>query len=103
MTRRWRSYSEADKALMWDRWQRGDSLATIARLFDREHSSIEGIIRATGGYSTAPEKALETGSDARGTGGDLPRSGRRSLNTVDRDIPESSTFYHLPRDQPQRR
>jgi hypothetical protein len=28
-------YSEADKALMWDRWQQGDSTHSIARLFDR--------------------------------------------------------------------
>ena len=49
MTRRWRRYSETDKALMWDRWQEGGSLAEIARLFDREHSSIERIIRETGG------------------------------------------------------
>ena len=28
-------YTEEQKALMWDRWQQGDSLATIARLFDR--------------------------------------------------------------------
>jgi IS30 family transposase len=49
MARRWRRYSEADKELMWDRWRKGDSLATIARLFDREHPSIERIIRATGG------------------------------------------------------
>ena len=33
-------YTEADKALMWDRWQKGDSLATIGRLFDREHTSV---------------------------------------------------------------
>lgn len=26
---------------MWDRWQKGDSRASIARLFDREHSSVE--------------------------------------------------------------
>jgi hypothetical protein len=31
-------YTEEPKALMWDRWQRGDSLATIACLFDRQHS-----------------------------------------------------------------
>ena len=42
-------YSEAQKALMWDRWQKGDSLAAIARLFDRGHSSVEGILSETGG------------------------------------------------------
>jgi IS30 family transposase len=42
-------YSDAQKALMWDRWQKGDSLAAIARLFDRNHSSVEGILRKSGG------------------------------------------------------
>ncbi len=42
-------YSEAQKAMMWDRWQQGDSMHDIARLFDRHHSSIQGIIGKTGG------------------------------------------------------
>ena len=42
-------YTEEQKALMWDRWQRGDSLATIARLFDREHSSVQRIFQERGG------------------------------------------------------
>ena len=42
-------YTEEQKALMWDRWQRGDSLASIARLFDRPHSSIQRILQERGG------------------------------------------------------
>ena len=42
-------YTEGDKALMWDRWQKGDSLHEIARLFDRHHSSVRGILERTGG------------------------------------------------------
>ena len=42
-------YTEADKALMWDRWQKGDSLHEIARLFDRHHGSVRGILERTGG------------------------------------------------------
>ena len=42
-------YSEAQKAVMWDRWQTGDSLASIARLFDRGHSSVQRILAETGG------------------------------------------------------
>jgi IS30 family transposase len=42
-------YTETDKALMWDRWQKGDSLHSIARLFDRSHGSIAGILSRTGG------------------------------------------------------
>ena len=37
-------YTEEQKALMWDRWQKGDSMHAIARLFDRNHSSIAGIL-----------------------------------------------------------
>jgi len=42
-------YTETDKALMWDRWQKGDSLHSIAGLFDRSHGSIAGILARTGG------------------------------------------------------
>ena len=49
MARRWRRYSEADKALMWDRWQRGESLQAIADLFGRHHSAIQGILTRSGG------------------------------------------------------
>ncbi len=42
-------YTEGQKALMWDRWQRGESLHSIARLFDRGHSSIQRILAQTGG------------------------------------------------------
>ncbi len=49
-------YSDAQKALMWDRWQQGDSLHAIARLFDRSHGSIQGIISRTGGIRPTERK-----------------------------------------------
>ena len=42
-------YTAADKALMWDRWQQGESLHAIARHFGRSHASIRGILARTGG------------------------------------------------------
>ncbi len=42
-------YTETDKALMWDRWQKGESLNSIARHFDRSHSAIQGVLARTGG------------------------------------------------------
>ena len=42
-------YTETDKALMWDRWQKGESLNSIARHFDRGHSAIQGVLARTGG------------------------------------------------------
>lgn len=49
-------YTEAQKALMWDRWQRGETLHAIAQLFDRGHSSIQGIFAETGGIRPAPRR-----------------------------------------------
>ena len=42
-------YSQEQKELMWDRWQAGDSLHEIAKLFDRHHSSVRGILERSGG------------------------------------------------------
>jgi len=49
-------YTESQKALMWERWQKGQSLNEIARLFDRHHSSIQRILAETGGIRPAPRK-----------------------------------------------
>jgi len=46
-------YSNAQKTLMWDRWKKGESFHSIARLFDRSHGSIRGIISRTGGIRPA--------------------------------------------------
>ena len=49
-------YTDSQKALMWDRWQKGDSLHAIARLFDRSHSSVGGILSRSGGIRPAERK-----------------------------------------------
>ncbi|RPH97396.1 MAG: IS30 family transposase [Lysobacterales bacterium] len=51
-----RYYSEADKALMWERWQKGESLHTIGRLFERSHTSVRRILAETGGIRPAPRR-----------------------------------------------
>lgn len=42
-------YSESQKALMWDRWRKGETIHQIAKLFDRSHSSIQRILAEAGG------------------------------------------------------
>lgn len=42
-------YSAEQKSEMWDRWQRGESLRAIGRIFDRPSSSIFGQLSPTGG------------------------------------------------------
>jgi IS30 family transposase len=46
-------YTEEQKALMWDRWKKGDSMHEIAAYFDRYHASIGGILAKTGGIRPA--------------------------------------------------
>jgi len=46
-------YTDGQKALMWERWRKGESLQHIAQLFDRNHSSIQRILAETGGISPA--------------------------------------------------
>jgi hypothetical protein len=49
-------YTENQKSQMWDRWQRGESLHRIAQLFDRHHSSVRGILAASGGIRPSLRK-----------------------------------------------
>jgi len=42
-------YSAAQRAEIWDRWQRGESMSSIGRRFDRNSSSIFSVISPTGG------------------------------------------------------
>jgi hypothetical protein len=42
----------SQKALMWERWKKGESLQ-IAQIFGRCHSSVQGILAETGGKRPA--------------------------------------------------
>ena len=37
-------YSAAQRAEIWDRWQRGESMSSIGRRFDRESSSVFSML-----------------------------------------------------------
>ncbi len=49
-------YSAEQKREMWDRWQKGESLKDIGRVFDRGSSSIYGILSRTGGIRPPERK-----------------------------------------------
>ncbi len=42
-------YSSEQRAEIWDRWQRGESMSSIGRRFDRQSSSVFSVISPTGG------------------------------------------------------
>lgn len=57
MSQRTRIYYTAEqKALMWERWKKGDTLHDIGRLFDRGHSSVQNILQETGGFQPRKRK-----------------------------------------------
>ena len=49
-------YSAAQRAEIWNRWRRGESMHDIGRLFDRGHSSIFQVLAPTGGIRPPPRK-----------------------------------------------
>jgi len=91
-------YTEEQKALMWDRWQKGESLSAIARLFDRHHPSIRRILAETGGIRPAPRRRsrlalslTEREEISRGLAGRLPLRSiatqlGRSPSTISREV-----------------
>ena len=91
-------YTAAQKAEMWDRWQRGESLNAIGRAFDRPSSSIFGQLAPTGGIRPPPRRRARlaltlaereeisrgviAGQSVRSIAGSL----RRSPSTICREI-----------------
>jgi hypothetical protein len=49
-------YTAAQRAEIWDRWQRGESLNSIGRLFDRPSSSVFNMLAPTGGIRPPPRQ-----------------------------------------------
>ena len=49
-------YSAKQKAEIWDRWQRGESMNASGRVFDRSSSSIFGQLSPTGGIRPQERK-----------------------------------------------
>lgn len=49
-------YTASQRAEIWDRWQRGESMSSIGRRFDRASSSVFSVISPTGGIRPADRK-----------------------------------------------
>lgn len=99
MKRRTRTYySAAQRSMMWDLYQKGESLASIASHFDRSHTIAASIIGRTGGIRPADRKrrdchlTLEEREEiSRGIAADLSvrliaQNLNRAPSTVSREI-----------------
>jgi len=97
-------YTAKQKADIWDRWQRGESLRSIGRLFDRPSSSIFNMLEPTGGIRPATRKrsrlALtqsEREEISRGTVANLSIRSiaanlKRSASTISREIKRNGSY-----------
>ncbi len=54
--RRRRMFSTAESAEVWDRWQRGEGLKLIGRVFDRSSGAIFQHLKPHGGTRPAPRR-----------------------------------------------
>ena len=51
--RKRRYFTAAEIAVIWDRWEKGESLNSIARDLGRGHSAVQGVLARTGGIRPA--------------------------------------------------
>lgn len=92
------NYTTTQKTEMWDRWQRGETLNTIGRVFDRSSSSIFGQLSPTGGIRPPPRQRAKSALTlrereeiSRGTVGalslrNIAKELGRSPSTISREI-----------------
>jgi hypothetical protein len=94
--RPWIYYTESQKALMWERLQKGDSLQQIAQLFDRNHSLVQGILVQTGGIRPAQRHRSRLALTLAERE-EISRGSRRSLDPVDSVPNRASAIHHQSR------
>ena len=91
-------FTEKQKAEIWDRWQRGESMSSIGRMFDRNSSSIYPLLARTGGIrpperrrsrlalTLAEREEISRGLRAQLSLRTIARQLRRAPSTISREV-----------------
>jgi IS30 family transposase len=91
-------FTDKQKAEIWDRWQRGESMSSIGRRFDRNSSSIYPLLSRTGGIRPPERKRsrlaltlcereeISRGLRARMSFRCIARHLRRAPSTISREV-----------------
>ena len=76
-------YNAVQRAEIWDRWQRGESMSSIGRVFDRQSSSVFSVISPTGGIRP-PDRTRHRQALSLGEREEISRGliGNRSLRSI---------------------
>lgn len=100
------NYTAKQKAEIWDRWQRGESMNAIGRVFDRASSSIFNQLSPTAGIHPSPRRrsrlALslsEREEISRGLAGcqslrKIASLLRRAPSTISREVKHNGGLQH---------
>ena len=107
-------YSAAQRSEIWDRWQRGESMSSIGRGFERGSSSVFSVLSPTGGIRPAdrkrPKQALSLCEREEISRGLITRRSLRSIarqlgrapSTISREVNRnggSDRYRAAPSDQ----
>jgi len=91
-------YTDKQKSEMWDRWQRGESLSSIGRGFNRASSSIYPLLARTGGIrppervrsrlalTLSEREEISRGLTAQLSLRSIARTLKRSVSTISREV-----------------
>ncbi|MFT7508753.1 MAG: IS30 family transposase [Sulfitobacter sp.] len=91
-------YSAEQRAEIWDRWQRGESMSSIGRVFDRQSSSVFSVISPTGGIrppdrrrgrsalSLSEREEISRGLSIKQSLRAIARQLRRAPSTISREV-----------------
>jgi hypothetical protein len=94
-----RGFTAAEKAELWDRWKRGESLKAIGRAFGKQSSSIYFLVAPQGGIRPAERRRSRLAL----TLAERDFQGRHgtSIGTIDRQIAWPLTLDGEPGNEPQ--
>jgi DNA-binding CsgD family transcriptional regulator len=91
-------FTDKQKSEIWDRWQRGESMNSIGRGFDRGSSSIYPLLARTGGIrpperirsrlalTLTDREEISRGLRAQVSLRSIARSLKRSASTISREV-----------------
>jgi IS30 family transposase len=91
-------FTDQQKAEIWDRWQRGESMSSIGRGFERNSSSIYPLLARTGGIrppdrvrsrlalTLGEREEISRSLRARQSLRSIARALRRSASTISREV-----------------